>query len=200
MKTILASILLAVFTVTAFAQSDVVRIDITKLTPDQLKAYQELKAMERGTSLPIDLTKVTPDAIDKYAAIGKSFGTAFKECWTTVSSDAEKFANSDAGKLTMVLIAWKIVGQDGINLVEKAVQYSVGVPLLFIGTFFFIYLFRRNCISRPRLKSATKIGFLTVKREYEGMTDPPHDNEAMILYGIAYAAFVGICALIVFAG
>lgn len=199
MKYLFTIALTLVLAISAFAQqAETLQVDITKLSQQELLVYQQLK--QKQAAATFDVKNLTPDTISKYAEVGKAFGSAFKECWTTVSTDAEKFANSDAGKLTMVLIAWKIVGQDGINLVEKAVQYIIGIPLFFLGTFTFIWVFRRNCMTRPQLVSATKVGWLTVKREYKGTTEALWGGEAAVVVGVCYAIFVGICSLIVFVG
>lgn len=181
----------------AIAQTETVQVDITKLTQQELMVYQQLKLKSQNA---MDVSNITPEKIDKYAQIGKSFGTAFKECWTTVSSDAEKFAQSDAGKLTMFLIAWKIVGQDGINLVEKAVQYIIGIPLLFSGTLIFVWIIRRNCFSRPRLVESTKVGWMTVKKVYEGTTGPLWGGEETFVATICFAIFILLCCAITFMG
>jgi hypothetical protein len=193
---LIALILSLTVATAAFGQTETVQVDITKLSQQELLVYQQLKQKQQQGAGSL----VNPDNIEKYAQIGKSFGTAFKECWSTVSADAEKFANSSAGKWAMVLITWKIMGDDAINLMEKSVSYAIGIPLLFVGTFFFAYIYRRNCVSHPQLVSKTKVGWLTVKSEYKGMTTPIHNNEGPWGYAVCYAAFVGICALIIFVG
>ena len=193
---VLASVVL-LFT-SALAQ-ETVQVDVTKLSESELRLYQSLKQKQLEAANQITIANASPEKLEKYMQIGKSFGVAFKECWSTVSTDAERFAQSDAGKLTMFLIAWKIVGQDGVNLLEKGIQYSIGIPLLLVGTIFFFYIFRRNCIEQPLLVSRTKIGWFTVKSEYKGMDSAPHGSDGYpILYGIAYAIFIGICCLIIF--
>lgn len=201
MKYLLSLALTLVLALGAFAQApDTIQVDVTKLSADQLRVYQQLKSMQNQNQLAASIENLTPEKIDKYAQIGKAFGTAFKECWTTVSTDAERFAQSDAGKLTMVLVAWKIVGQDGINLVEKAVQYAVGIPMLFIGTLLFAWIIRRNCFEYPALVSSTKVGWLTVKREYKGTEKPIWGGEEAFVAVICYGIFIGICCLILFVG
>jgi hypothetical protein len=185
------------FTVSA---QETLQVDVTKLDAQQLQVYQQLKQQQARASSAVTLDNLTPERIDKYAQVGKAFGSAFKECWTTVSTDAEKFGQSEAGKLTMVLIAWKIMGNDAINLVEKSVQYMIGFPLLFIGTIFFIVVIRRQCFPRPNLVSATKVGWFTVKREYKGTTNAQWDGENAAVCCLFYAIFLGICSLIIFVG
>ena len=192
--------LLMLFITTLFGQSETVSVDITKLSTTELQAYQTLKQKQVEASKILNINNLTPDNIDKYAQVGKAFGSAFKECWSTVATDAEKFGQSDAGKLTMVLIAWKIMGNDAVNLVEKTVQYAIGLPLLFIGTFFFIFIMRRNCFERPILVSTTKLGWFTTKNEYKGTSSAVWDGEQAAICCLFYAIFIGICSTIIFVG
>ena len=198
MKTLFYT-LLAAFALTfgSFA-AETVTVDITKLSQQELVLYQKLKAEQAAQANAFNLDTFTPERIDKYGQIGKAFGSAFKECWTTVSTDAEKFAQSDAGKWAMILVAWKIMGQDAISLVNSLVHYVAGFSLFGVGVPFFIYIFRRNCVQHPMVVSRTKVGFLTVKTEYKGVVEPLHSGECQILYGIAFAVFLGIAAIFMF--
>jgi len=194
MKTFILSLVLAAFAFTAMAQ-ETVQVDVTKLSQQELALYQKLKQHAQDG---LSLDNLSPEKIDKYAQIGKSFGTAFKECWTTVSTDAERFANSSAGKWAMVMVTWKIMGKDATQLLRDIIRIGIGVFLLAIGVPFFIYIFRRNCVPARRLKSANKIGWFTYRREYDGTTDPIHEDVA-ITYGICFVVFVLMCCIIMFA-
>ena len=185
------------FTVSA---QETLQVDVTKLTTQQLQVYQQLKQAQAQSTAMATLDNLTPERIDKYAQVGKAFGSAFKECWSTVSTDAEKFGQSDAGKMTMILIAWKIMGNDAINLVEKSVQSLIGIPLLFIGTIFFITILRRQCFKRPALISTTAVGWFTVKREYKGTNAAEWDTDAAIVCCLFYAIFLAMCLGIIFTG
>lgn len=198
MKTLFYTLLAAFAIIFGSIAADTVTVDITKLSPQELALYQKLKSDQAAQANAFNLDTFTPERIDKYGQIGKAFGSAFKECWTTVSTDAEKFAQSDAGKWAMFLVAWKIMGQDAVGLVNNLVHYIAGFSLLAVGIPFFIYIFRRNCVQHPMLVSRTKVGFLTVKNEYKGVVEPLHPGEEQILYGIAFAAFVGIAAIFMF--
>jgi hypothetical protein len=198
MKTLLYTLVAAFAIIFGSIAADTVTVDITKLSPQELALYQKLKADQVAQANAFNIDTFTPERIDKYGQIGKAFGSAFKECWTTVSTDAEKFAQSDAGKWAMFLVAWKIMGQDAVGLVNNIVHYVAGFSLLIVGVPFFIYIFRRNCVQHPMLVSRTKVGFLTVKSEYKGVVEPIHPNEGQILYGIAFALFIGIVSILLF--
>lgn len=197
MKTTFIALLLAVLTTFSVVAQETLKVDVTKLSQQELLVYQKMKQHANEASLTLE--SLTPDKINTYAEVGRAFGSAFKECWTTVSTDAERFANSSAGKWAMVLVSWKIMGKDATQLVRDTVKVAVGVSLLTVGVPFFIYIFRRNCVSVPKLKSSSKIFWFTYKREYEGLTNPIHGDEGAILYGICFVVFVIMCCLIMFA-
>ncbi len=187
-------------TLSTFAQSsqDSVQVDITKLTPAQLQVWQQLKQQQALTAATSAIDNLTPEKIDKYAQIGKSFGSAFKECWSAVSTDAERFAQSPAGKLAMVLVSWKIMGSDAMNLMNTTVHYLAGGIMFFVGVPFFMYLIRRNCVSTPILASKTTVFGIAIKKEYKGMSDPIHCGDAIWGYAFCFAGFIGLCAAIAF--
>jgi hypothetical protein len=194
-KQILTVIGILVWASSMFAQ-ETLKVDITKLSDEELRLYRQLK--QQAAKSENVLENLSPEKIDKYAQIGKAFGSAFKECWQTVSTDAEKFAQSSAGKWTMVLISWKIMGTDAINLVRTTIQFSIGIFLFISGTIFFAYAVRRHFLPIPILKSKTKVLFLTIKREYEGMTKPSYNGEELAGWWALYAIFLVICSLITF--
>lgn len=196
MKYLLTLALSLVLTLGAFAQTENVQVDITKLTQQELLVYQQLK--QKQASAGINLDSLTPENVDKYAQMGKALGTAVNEGLGAVTKNVDQFSQTSAGKLLMVLITWKVMGNDAITLAQRTVRWTVGIGLLTFGVPFFIYIYRRNCTSRPILVSATKVGFLTVKREYKGMSTPLHDAEGQWGYAVCFGIFVFICVAIMF--
>jgi hypothetical protein len=130
--------------------------------------------------------------------MGKGLGIAINEGLGAVTKNVEQFSQTSAGKWLMVLITWKVMGEDAVGLVKSAVRFSTGIGLLLIGVPFFVYIYRRNCVSVPALVSKTSIGWITVKKEYKGMTDPIHDSDGPWGYAVCFAIFIGICTLIMF--
>jgi len=190
---------LATFTAAA-QQQETVSVDITKLDANELQVYQKMKRREQEGKVERTLSNLTEDRIAKYAEIGKSFGIAFKECWTTVSNDAERFAQSPAGKWAMVLVSWKIMGQDAVNIVTRIVHFLAGGFLLICGVPFFIYIYRRNCTQYPLLVSKSKWGPFTTRKEYNGVNKPIHAEAEQWGYAFCFGVFVLICAMIMFIG
>jgi len=180
--------------------ADTVQVDVTKLSGEQLQVYQQLKAMQAKAAVAnLTLDSLTPEKVDKYAQMGKGIGIAINEGLGAVTKNVEQFSQTSAGKWLMVIITWKVMGEDAINVTQRLVRFVVGIGLLTLGVPFFIYIFRRNCVAQPKLVSKTKVGFLTVKKEYNGTTQPIHDDTGPWGYAVCFAAFVGICSVIMFA-
>lgn len=194
----LLSLVAALVATPAFAQTDNVQVDVTKLSAEELRVYQSLKQKQASSGISLD--KLTPENVDKYAQMGKALGTAVNEGLSAVTKNVEQFSQTSAGKWLMVIISWKVMGNDAVGLVEKGVQYIVGIPLLAVGTLLFAWIMRKNCFARPALVSATKVGFLTVKKEFKGTTGPEWDGEHAFVAVVCYAIFIGICCLILFVG
>jgi hypothetical protein len=201
MKYLFASLVLALglLAFPAFAQQpDTVQVDVTKLSQEQLRVWQELKKQQAESSTKLSVDSLTPEKIDKYAQMGKGLGIAINEGLKAVTQNVEQFAQTSAGKWIMVLVTWKVMGEDATQLVSRFVRFIVGGSLLLIGVPFFAYIYRRNCVSVPLCVSKTKIGFLTVKKEFQGMTKPIHDDAGPWGYAVCFAVFLGIVVLIMF--
>jgi hypothetical protein len=171
--------------------------DIENMSISEFQAYQTvLKSQRRSeTSAPPTIQK-----LQGYAEVGKSLGQAFKECWSVVSDDAERFAQSPAGKWTAFLITWKVMGNDAINLTEKFVRWVCGVIAWFVITPVFIFLVYRNCVSKRILKHTERTGLFAVKRIYsEQLYHGQHSSE-IALYGLAYLVFHVGLGLVMFVG
>lgn len=167
--------------------------EISKLSKYDFEAYQRILALKAQSQSPA----VTPDRLNEWARTGKALGEAFKECWGTVSTDIEKFANSKAGMWTAFLITWKVMGRDAVDLTKQFIRWGVGIGLLVVGFPTWIYVYRRNCIVHRVIKSKVSESFWKVTKTYEN-SNAIH-NQYAIGYGIFLFAFLGFCALIAFA-
>lgn len=169
---------------------------IEDMDVQQFLSYQKMLRQQNTKSLSLE--NLTPENVNKYAQMGKGLGIAINEGLGAVTKNVEQFAQTSAGKWLMVLITWKVMGNDAVGLARTAAQFIVGGTLLVLGTPFFIYIYRRNCVAYPLLKSKTKVGFLTVKKEYAGVNSPIHDDAGPWGYAVSFVILVGISAAIMF--
>ena len=189
----LALVMLAMATPSFADTADTLQVDITKLDQTQLRAYQEMKAMQAKSILSME--NLTPENVNKYAQMGKGLGVAINEGLKAVTTNVEQFSQTSAGKWIMVLITWKVMGEDAVGLVRTAIQWIVGLSLLIVGIPFWIWLVKRNCVNRPIAK-IEKTGFWTKNIIYTAAA-PLHD-EYILLYGVCFLIYLAAAALITF--
>jgi hypothetical protein len=195
MKRLLFSLLAVLALVTSsFAQQpDTLQVDVTKLTSDQLRVYQQLKSMQNQNNMSLDT--ITPEKVDRYAQMGKGLGIAINEGLGAVTKNVETFAQTSAGKWLMVLITWKVMGADAIGLARTAMQWTIGGFLFAVGVPFWIWLVKRNCVNRPIVK-VEKTGFWTKNIFYADRL--PIHEEYTVVYGLCFLIFLGATAAIMF--
>lgn len=115
-------------------ESEKITINTSDLTPEQL---DKIKSDEQVKKLQNKL-----DTYGKWVGVGGEIGTAVKEGLTAVVDVSDKFTKTDVGKFTLIMIAWKVMGEDVVGLV-------VGI-LFFIENF---KCFNRCIFFRPFINS-----------------------------------------------
>ena len=86
-------------------------------------------------------TQEKMQAVNSWVGFGKEVGTAMKEGLSALNEETNKFSESPAGKFTMFIIAYKVLGKD-------IARYAIGVPLWIVGTIFLLFIIYRNCVLR----------------------------------------------------
>lgn len=174
---------------------DTVQVDVTKLTAEQLQVYQQLKALQNKSAASTAIENLTPEKVDKYAQMGKGLGIAINEGLGAVTKNVEQFAQTSAGKWIMVLVTWKVMGEDAVDLTRTLVQWIVGATLLTVGIPFWIWLIRRNCVI-AQIVSVEKTSFWGRKITYRN-AEPIH-SDYILAYGACFVIYLGVTAAITF--
>ena len=131
---ILAALMLPVFAVAQQAE-ETVTIKKSELTTDQLNKIEARQLQEKV------------DQYGKWVGVGHEVGTAINEGLAAVTTNASAFAATPPGKLTMFLIAYKVIGHDVLGA-------AIGIPMLIVGTIIWIWSYRRY-MPQNRLVSET---------------------------------------------
>jgi hypothetical protein len=177
MKKVAIAVLL-LMSVGAFGQNqqeEMVSVPKSKLT-DQQKA-----------DLKIDSAK-------SWIGLGDEIGKAVNGTLAAVTTQSNNFAQTSVGKLTVVLVIWKILGDQALHVLGGIIEILLLVPI-------WIWSFRRMCFTR-RLKKQVVIGADKVKTiswqivEYD--TSGYADATPRIVHCIAIAALVGLVLATVF--
>ena len=178
------AIVAALIFISAPVLADTMSIDTKNLTPELLA--QVLKAQEKSSA-----SIITPQAAAEWADMGKNIGVALSEAAKAMSVGVNDFATTFVGKLTIVLIVWKVLGQD---------MWSI-----FGGTAFWITLtsilswsYRRHHFTYPVTVPATDR--VAEHTDYKTRVDLDHDEKAvsMWVHLILFVLSTIVCAFIIF--
>jgi len=167
------------------AQKRTSKVDISSLSP-------ELQAQIQKEQENITITKEIKQ-YGEWAGMGKEIGVAVKEGLSALTSEVEKVSKTDVGKLTMFIIAWKVIGDDAKALI-------FGPILMIFITLIYLYL-RKKWYGIKKIKTsdaATEGPFWNRKTtrpaEYE-IINPNNNDDDNFIVGkaastIVYAIFM----------
>lgn len=155
------------FSVTAFSQTSTVPdqkmvVNASDLTPMQI---QKINADKQIAELQKKL-----DTYGNWVGVGGEIGTAVKEGLTAVVDVADKFGKTDVGKFTLLMVAWKVMGQDVVRIV---------LGLLFFAVAIFIEIRVYKSLFKEKKVLKTDPGFFKYPKEYEVVPAKVEDEEAL---------------------
>lgn len=146
-----------------------------------------VKIQQQAPELP--KTTVVQKA-NEWVDFGKNVGAAMDAGLTSLTEHAEKFSKTDAGRFTMLVIAWKVAGRDAMELTERFTHVVVGIGILCVWIPLAVWFFRKNFMAHRVL--IEKSGpFWNRTKKYGMVNDDMSDNRA------TSAWFFGIIAIIV---
>lgn len=160
----MALLLAIVLPADTFAQANLngtsgekVTVSINDLTPDQLAKIEAQRKLEMANK-EIETLQKKIETYGEWVGIGGEIGTAVKEGLSAVVDVADKFGKTDVGRFTMVMIAWKVVGQDVVRII-------LGILFFTVLTIIIVKVYRRVIISRSVL--IENPGFMKYPKKYE---------------------------------
>ncbi len=118
-------------------QEVVVRIQQDAPPPAQPVAKKANEWVEMGTNMGAAVGSAAKAILHetKDATFGKD---------VSVVDGIDKFSKTDAGRFTMLVVAWKVMGNDALTLLDRVKNVVIGVPFLIGWTVLFIWFYRRN--------------------------------------------------------
>ncbi len=180
--------LLFLFALVLSAQAQQVTVDMTDLTPAQ-RAKIEADALIAKQEAQLALYEKKIEQFGDWVGVGGEVGEAVKQGLEAVVDVSDKFGKTDVGKFTMVLVAWKVMGQDVIRI-------FLGLVFLGMFTWLLIYSFKRTCIERRVLIKNENPGFLKYPKvkEYKLIEPLFGDGEGLgiIRFGHLFMFLIGI--------
>lgn len=160
-------------------------VDRTYLTPDQIaKIESDARIAELEKKL---------ETYGNWVGVGGEIGTAIKESLTAVIDVADKFGKTDVGKFTLVMVAWKVMGQDVIRII-------LGLIFIVILTVFMFRIYKKTFTTYRVPTTSNGLRFW-LPRSYETVTPPRWDGyeTVKILMLFLYAGGIGLTYAIMFA-
>jgi len=105
-----------------------------------------------------------------WIGIGKEFGDAVNSGLAAVTTQSNNFAQTPVGKITVFLIAWKILGDQITHFIGGTLEILIFLPL-------WIWSYRRICLPKTLLVRET-IGQDKQKiKEWKVVNDDDRDTE-----------------------
>lgn len=130
-------ICLLVLSLMAFtAPSHAVELRVTGLTEEQ-SAKLRLEAAQMK-AMP-DSSGAVTERMAEYAELGQKYGIALAATAKELGVAADDLLDTTVGKVGLVLIVWKVMGDDLLGVL-------VGVPYMIMGFLAWFYMFRRMCV------------------------------------------------------
>jgi hypothetical protein len=155
--------------------SEKVVIDKADLTPAQIASYEAQAQIEKANAEIAKLERKL-ETYGKWVGVGGEIGQAVKDGLTSVVDVADKFGSTNVGRFTMIMIAWKVMGKEVVQII---------LGLLFFFTFLttLILIFRR--IVLPRRIKIENPGFFKYPKKYE-LVKTELDSEGVTIVTVVF--------------
>lgn len=156
-------------------------VDMSDLTPDQIakiRVEQELEMLQKKV-----------ETYGNWVGVGGEVGEAVRESLLAVVDVADKFGNTDVGKFTLVMVAWKVMG-------ESIVRILLGL-LFFIVILILIYKLNRRLVF-PRKIVIERKGFLGLSGKTYEIKEPVFSDSAYNGWQVGFpiiSLFILMCSV-----
>lgn len=145
MKKLFAVIaLMLMFAVPAAAQTGCDAIAVEGL-PESVVIDLKKKCIE----LAKPVTSISVDSMGEYAELGKKYGIALSEVAKSVGTTVNELAQTPVGKFMLVMVAYRVMGDDLIGVVGGVVWFTTMIPI-------WIYMFHRLVFSTRRVNTRVR--------------------------------------------
>ena len=139
---------------------------------------------------------VTPEKIDQWAENGKGIGIAIGSAAKELGLAADAFLKTDAGKITVAMVAWKVMGRDVIRVIGGSAFFLVLVSI-------WVYIYRRTCLVGSVYETPVQLkvlGMEVIRYKKETIYDKrPADEEQFFLFATGITIMI-TSGIIIFVG
>jgi len=190
----LRSILISLVLLCSFAAAQDQPKKMVSVPEDQLTEQQK-------QALKIQQVDTTIQSAHGWVGVGKELGTAFDSALQSLTQRSNEFAQTKVGKFTMILVAWKVMGEDAKQFANAIVHFAYGFIELVVFLPILLWNYRRSCITRKILVS--KEGpFWARKKTYQVFNPQKEDEDTYrarsIVSLVLFLVFVFVFLVTVF--
>lgn len=184
--------LLGALLVSSSVYAQTVNIDTRDLSDEQkaqlILKIEEMKKANNGSVVENVTDNLTdPKKLNEWVELGKNVGLALTAVAGELGVAADQVLNSTTGKIAMVMIIWKVMGQDVLNIVG-------GVATWFVVSTIILWSFNFFHMTKP---VKNKDGNTEYVKRYAFKSDEARSTSAVVHVG-AFAILTIICMLLVF--
>lgn len=186
--TLFAVLCLVFWTMSAFAETQPITVDLSKLPPET--AAQVLAAKKLADEGPTP-TKTNVERMEEWTIFGERFADVIISMCHKLGVEVNQFINTPVGRITTIVILWKVVGVQLWSIVGGTIAWLLITGIL-MWSFSYFHMQRK-------VKTKDKEGVVTVEyiRRYEFDSN---DNAvgSIIIHCIFFIAITVTCLTIVF--
>ena len=119
-------------------------IDERGLTEEQkhqlaLQAEQMKKQNESGA---IDPSAIDPQKLNEWVDLGENIGVAVAATAKELGVAADEFLNTRTGQITVVLIVWKVMGEDIVGIIGGTMAW-IAITMLIVWSFKYFFMSKK---------------------------------------------------------
>lgn len=171
-------------------------VDTSGLTEEQ-KAELALQAarMKTQNDAPGGILSedLSPEKLNEWVDLGKNIGMAVAATAKELGVAADEFLQSTTGKITVVLIVWKVMGEDILGVVGGTIAWIVLVNIV-LWSFRYFHM-KKKVVNK-------KGGTVEYVKRYEFVEDDKGKSDArttsVVAHVIAFVLATLVCAIIIF--
>lgn len=118
---------------------------LTALASAQTKTVsvpeEELTEQQKARFLKDGIKSPSVENAHAWVGLGKEIGEAFNSSLGAFTDQADRFSRTNVGKFAMVVVAWKVIGNEATHFLAGLLELLVFVP-------FFCWSYRKTCMTR----------------------------------------------------
>lgn len=83
--------------------------------------------------------------VHSWVGVGKEVGVAINDSMSAINIQANNFAQTPVGKLTAIVVVWKLIGD---SLIGILVHISMGLLFMVVSLSIWLWSYKKTCMTR----------------------------------------------------